>query len=140
MITNLIKDLISHICFCKTFGFKKLLAVVVLLFITGGIHAQVIANAGEDKYSGLCKLEILQGDASTGTGLTASWRMIEGPQLVNMVGANQINAMFQAFKGGDYYFELTVTDQDNISDKDTVKFTFMDLAAEVMDDVTIGGC
>ena len=140
MITNLIKDLISHICFCKTFGFKKLLAVVVLLFITGGIHAQVIANAGEDKYSGLCKLEILQGDASTGTGLTASWRMIEGPQLVNMVGANQINAMFQAFKGGDYYFELPVTDQDNISDKDTVKFTFMDLAAEVMDDVTIGGC
>lgn len=105
-------------------------------------YATVKAFAGEDVTAGLCGIKVLDGTLSEGDNITAKWKMLSGPLTVNYspASANKLFVMFQAYEGGEYQFELTVTDENNNIDKDTIVFNFMALKAEVSDDITIGGC
>jgi hypothetical protein len=66
---------------------------------------------------------LLNGTASTGTGLTYSWRVLTGSaSLTNNTSATPRAQLTESF--GTYEFELTVTDSSGRSSSDTVKVMF----------------
>lgn len=83
-----------------------------------------IANAGSDVSL------ILPSNSSTVNGLTSvdpdgtilsySWRKILGPQIYNIVSPNSASTLINNLVEGIYEFELTVTDNNGATGKDTV--------------------
>lgn len=70
---------------------------------------------------------VLNGEASRDPDfniVSYTWRRINGPSLVNILLPRSVKSLVGNLTNeGTYEFELTVTDADNLSAKDTVKVT-----------------
>lgn len=92
-----------------------------------GDNVPPIANAGKDQFIVLPKDSVLlDGSASKdpdGSIVSYSWKYLSGPSsyIINTSSANKTIAKNLAI--GTYSFELTVTDNDGLSAKDTVEVT-----------------
>lgn len=84
-----------------------------------------IAHAGADQTITLPKDSVLlDGSASSDPGgsITAyKWTKIAGPVSSNIVSPDSVKTQVRGLMGGVYQFELTVTDNGNLSAKDTVQ-------------------
>ena len=73
----------------------------------------------------------LSGSASTGSELSYSWKQVSGKPQVSLSGAETVRSTFSApaFAAGttnEYGFELTVSDDQNRSSRDTVTIRIRD--------------
>jgi subtilisin-like proprotein convertase family protein len=88
-----------------------------------GLNDSPIANAGGDRVADLGQTVTLNGTASSdpeGDPLQFSWIQTAGP-AVTLVGANTAQPTFTAPDGpATLTFELTVTDDEGLTDTDTV--------------------
>lgn len=141
MKTNLSFNLLRSIIFLLFLNFTSLSASASALS-ENNVDQNLKAVAGNDTTVGLCGIKLLDGTSSTGNIVSYQWLQVDNSQLVNMSPSdgNQSMILFQAFSGGKYTFTLTVTDDLGNTDTDTIVYTIMDIRAEVMNDVSIGGC
>ncbi|HMK03568.1 MAG TPA: kelch repeat-containing protein [Ferruginibacter sp.] len=83
-----------------------------------------VARAGADQVIILPKDSItLNGSASTDDGTIVSyrWKKLNGPVSSNILKPNDSNTVVKALTEGVYDFELTVTDDGGLADKDTIQ-------------------
>lgn len=90
------------------------------------------AQAGADQTCKVGKLATLNGAGTDSDGVVVSyaWAQTSGA-VVSLSGANTQNASFTPTTPGVYEFTLTVTDDDNRTDTDTVRVTANALVAPV---------
>ncbi|HSU28873.1 MAG TPA: PKD domain-containing protein [Chitinophagaceae bacterium] len=83
-----------------------------------------VANAGPDQTISLpTDSVLLNGSASgdpDGTITSYSWKKLNGPASYNINSATTATTLVKNLITGNYEFELTVTDNDGLSDKDSV--------------------
>lgn len=102
--------------------------------------ADLKAFAGNDTILGLCGIHSLDATGSSGDIVFYEWKMVKGPKIINILGRNTSNPMFQAFLGGDYDIELLIKDINGNESRDTVHYFFNPLLAEAGGDTTLGAC
>ena len=87
-------------------------------------NSSPIARSGPDQIIMLpADSVLLDGSLSTdpdGTITSYSWQQISGPRSSVLVSPSLSKTVSRLLTTGNYSFELTVTDNDNLSDKDTV--------------------
>ena len=83
-----------------------------------------VANAGPDRSATLPSNSVNLAGSGTdqdGTVVSYQWTKISGPSQYNIVSPNQAQTTVNSLVQGTYHFELTVTDNQGASDKDTVE-------------------
>lgn len=93
-----------------------------------------VANAGDDETITLPVSTItLDGTASAdsdGTIESFSWKQIDGPSTPTITDSDQALATVNNLLEGVYEFELTVFDDVNLSDRDTITITVLEEVIE----------
>ena len=90
------------------------------------VNQAPVANAGADRNITLPANSLTITGSGTDTDGTISsyqWTRISGPTSFNIVSATQAQTVINGLVEGQYGFELTVTDNQGASDKDTVIVT-----------------
>ncbi|HSU28874.1 MAG TPA: PKD domain-containing protein [Chitinophagaceae bacterium] len=91
-----------------------------------------VAIAGTDEVITLPTDSVfLNGSASSdpdGTITSHSWKKINGPASYNINSATTATTLVKNLITGNYEFELTVTDNDGLTDKDSVRVQVIDLS------------
>jgi hypothetical protein len=89
-----------------------------------------IADAGRDTLIVLPADSIyLDGSASKdvdGSITTYQWKSISGPTSITIINSSKKISQAEKLKVGNYFFELIVTDNGGLSDKDTIIITVND--------------
>jgi len=99
-----------------------------LLTVTGGA-ATLIANAGVDQV--LTNLAVVTLNGTNSVGATGyAWTRVSGPQTVSIANATSSIATFSATSGGDYVFELEVTNGTDVA-TDVVTISIPNFLPEV---------
>lgn len=90
------------------------------------IKERVLANAGRDTLLGSCIDGVdLDGSLSTGENINFSWKPVNHATSY-LSDANTVKPRFEnPGQQGNYQYELTVTDDDDISHKDTVTISVL---------------
>ena len=107
----------------STFGYIGLIDIMKY-DSTDSPNILPIANAGSDVTLILpTNSTTLNGTSSIdpdGTIISYNWRKISGPQSHNIASPNAATTLISNLVGGIYQFELSVTDNNGATDKDTV--------------------
>ena len=102
-----------------------------------------VANAGADIKIEIPKTSIVLPGSATDADNNIknySWKKISGPESYFLEWGNQLLPKLIWMEEGEYEFELMVTDNDLLFDKDTVKVTvFSNLKKHVINDLTPDG-
>lgn len=89
-----------------------------------------LANAGIDRVVTLpIDSVLLNGDSSSdrdGTIITYKWTKIAGPDAFIIIEASAARTIVKQFVAGVYQFELKVTDNTGLFEKDTIQITVID--------------
>jgi dienelactone hydrolase len=109
--------------------------VTVLSGTTSTTNLAPIANAGYDKTLTLPTSSVkLYGSGKDNDGTIASyqWTQYGGPSAATITNGTTAAATFSNLKAGNYYFRLTVKDNDGASDYDNVLVKVIDGVASVI--------
>jgi lysophospholipase L1-like esterase len=103
--------------------FLRMAAETILDSLCNRFTGTLVARAGNDQSIALPLNQVtLDGSASTsgGTITSYSWAKVSGPSSFTLTNSNQPITLLSNLIEGRYAFELTVTDDNLITQKDTV--------------------